>query len=242
MLRSVERTAWTVRDRLSVDTWRAILAFAADEPALDAQSGGDPAGLRGHLDTLVRRSAALAGLSAENMTRGRNWLFLDLGRRIERAIALTWLTRQMLTPADRDGSQSLQLALEIADSAMTYRYRYRGSLQVAPVLDLLLFDATNPRAVAFQVATIAGHVNALPRAIVARGQDAADVVDAMQDVLGTADPEAISRIGDDGRRFGLTALLDFLADAIPRVSDAVEDAFFRHSTAHRTGSAPRQGG
>ncbi|MGE0725600.1 MAG: circularly permuted type 2 ATP-grasp protein, partial [Alphaproteobacteria bacterium] len=239
MLDSVERTAWTVRDRLSVDTWRAILAFAAGDA--EEAVGADPAGLRGRLDRLVRRAAALAGLSAENMTRGRNWLFLDFGRRIERGIAMTWVARQLLAAADGDESQTLQHALEIADSAMTYRYRYRGSMHAAPVIDLLLLDATNPRSIAFQAATIAGHVNALPRAAGPRGRDVGDAVDSMQDVLGTADPEALAR-EVDGRRFGLVALLDFLADAFPRISDAVEDAYFRHSTARRTGSAPRRGG
>ena len=46
---------------------------------------------------------------------------------------------------------------------MTYRRRYPGSLQTAPVLDLLLADETNPRSLAFQLAALADDVDNLPR-------------------------------------------------------------------------------
>ena len=57
----------------------------------------------------------------------------------------------------------LEALLEIADSSMTYRYRYLTTLQLAPVLDLLLTDETNPRSVAFQLVALAEHVENLPR-------------------------------------------------------------------------------
>ena len=87
------------------------------------------------------------------MTRGSNWLFLDLGRRIERAVHSAWLVRQMLS-SQEDDIENIQYALEIADSAMTYRYRYLNVFQVPPAIDLLLLDPTNPRSAAFQIATI----------------------------------------------------------------------------------------
>jgi len=46
---------------------------------------------------------------------------------------------------------------------VTYRSRYRLSPQRAPVLDLLLLDETNPRALAFQLEQLSAHVDALPR-------------------------------------------------------------------------------
>src|SRR5262249_12646324 len=63
-LQTVNRPAWSVRDRLSVDTWRTVLAFTAPD-ALETSNAG---GVRGYLDSLVRRAAALSGLAAENMT------------------------------------------------------------------------------------------------------------------------------------------------------------------------------
>ena len=45
----------------------------------------------------------------------------------------------------------LESVLEIADSRMTYRSRYLANLQIPAVLDLLLTDDTNPRALAYQL-------------------------------------------------------------------------------------------
>ncbi len=46
---------------------------------------------------------------------------------------------------------------------MTYRARYRTAFQLAPVLDLLLVDESNPKSLAFQFSQLAAHVEHLPR-------------------------------------------------------------------------------
>ena len=48
----------------------------------------------------------------------------------------------------------MRLALELCDSTITYRTRYLGQLQPAPVLDLVVLDDSNPRAFAFQLRSI----------------------------------------------------------------------------------------
>jgi uncharacterized alpha-E superfamily protein len=53
--------------------------------------------------------------------------------------------------------------LEVYDSIMTYRARYRTAFQLAPVLDLLLVDESNPKSLAFQFSRLADHVAHLPR-------------------------------------------------------------------------------
>ena len=45
---------------------------------------------------------------------------------------------------------ALSMALELCDSAITYRGRYMSALQPAPVLDLVVSDISNPRALAYQ--------------------------------------------------------------------------------------------
>ena len=103
-------------------------------------------------------AATVAGLAAENMVRGGGRLFLDLGRRVERAQAIVAELARVL---DQPGAASqparlepgLRLALELRDSVITYRSRYLTVLQAAPVLDLVLADEGNPRGLAFQLAT-----------------------------------------------------------------------------------------
>jgi hypothetical protein len=105
---------------------------------------------------ILQFAATVAGLAAENMVRGGGRLFLDFGRRIERAQAITAELAQVL---DQPGAQSqpgrvetgLRLALELRDSVITYRTRYLAVMQPAPALDLILADEGNPRGLAFQL-------------------------------------------------------------------------------------------
>jgi hypothetical protein len=97
------------------------------------------------------------------MTRGQGWRFLDMGRKLERSLHTIALVRLTLGTAQGAEGPLLEALLEIADSSMTYRRRYLGSLRTAAVLDLLLADETNPRSLAFQMAALADDVEHLPR-------------------------------------------------------------------------------
>ena len=111
-------------------------------------------------------SAAMAGLAAENMVRGGGRLFLDFGRRIERAQAILSQLAQLLEQppgAVQSGrvEVALRLALELRDSVITYRSRYLATLQPAPALDLILADEGNPRGLAFQLRAVRDLLNGL---------------------------------------------------------------------------------
>lgn len=108
-------------------------------------------------DAILSFAATVAGLAAENMVRGGGRLFLDLGRRVERAQAIA---AEIARALDQPGAATqparlepgLRLALELRDSVITYRSRYLTALQAGPVLDLVLADEGNPRGLAFQLA------------------------------------------------------------------------------------------
>jgi uncharacterized circularly permuted ATP-grasp superfamily protein/uncharacterized alpha-E superfamily protein len=239
MLQAVQCTAWSVRDRLSFDTWRAIYALTPGE-GVETQNQFASAAMRSYLDTQIRRAAALSGLSAENMTRGSNWLFLDIGRRIERALHGAWLVRQMLSSQD-DDLEHIQHALEIADSAMTYRYRYLNVFQVPPAIDLLVLDPTNPRSVAFQIMTMLRHALSLPKFTSVQRKNYPKAVAAQaRDRIISADPLILAQVDDAGKRIALATLLAAVEEIMPRLSDAIADAYFQHATPHRAGAAPTE--
>ena len=229
ILRRVARTAWAARDRLSLDTWRAIYSLTNSDPGYEPAGAFDGTAARAYLDTLVRRSAALSGLADENMTRGNNWLFFDLGRRIERIVSACRLVRHTLVVADERESASIQLALEIADSAMTYSYRYRNAFQAAPAVDLLLLDASNPRAVAFQLESILRHVVELPMIteVQQRGRTRT-FAEEIHRTLSAADPYRLTERVPGGKRHGLIGLLDDIELAMIRIADDVGDSYLQH--------------
>ena len=146
----VARLTEKVRDRLTGDmyatftqTLRPARAGVEDATSLD--------GLAHAMVGIQRFTAAVAGVAAENMVRGGGWLFLDLGRRLERSRAILGEITSALdqSPARIEGG--LLLILELCDSAITYRARYLNVVQAAPVLDLVLVDQGNPRGLAFQL-------------------------------------------------------------------------------------------
>ena len=238
LLSRVEQTAWSVRDRLSLDTWRTIHALTVNDnlPALDAPF--EAAGARFYLDSLVRRAAALSGLSAENMTRGPNWLFMDLGRRLERAQHLAWLVRQTVAYPDARETEHMRILLEIADSAMTYRSRYLNVFQLVPFVDLLLLDENNPRSCAFQLAAIEENLRELPRITLAQRSDVPrTIAHEMRGAAANANPARLA-FCEAGVRPGLVELTDTITTSAAELSDAIADAYFQHASRSRTGSGP----
>lgn len=148
LTRSLLLNAAAARDRLSDDTWRFFnrLEGIVHTPQV-TPSVSD---LLRTLDTLVLHLAAFAGMQAENMTRGQGWRFLEVGRRIERG--LSGLTLLRTAAGKGEGEPALlDPLLETCDSVMTYRRRHFSRPKLDAVIDLIFFDPTNPRSVAYQV-------------------------------------------------------------------------------------------
>jgi uncharacterized alpha-E superfamily protein len=223
LLQHVGRTAWSVRDRLSMDTWRAIHAFTTSKARVENDAPFDAHGSRAYLDMLVRQAATVSGLSAENMTRGAGWLFFDLGRRVERVFSVCSLVRSTFAIADERESSAIQVALEIADSAMTYASRYRNAFQAAPAADLLLLDPLNPRGVAFQADAIAHHAASLPAIADVRQRGVASrEAERLQAMVRSADAYALAETDDAGVRTHLIAFLDDVEAVTAGIADAID--------------------
>src|SRR5262245_43261951 len=154
-LRELRRIAWHLKERLSLDTWRVLQQlesqFSAFTPANADQRYANGLDL---LDNVVLTLSAFSGLLMENTTRGSGWRFLEIGRRMERALQTAELVRCTLRSAAIELEPSLQVLLQIADSSITYRRRYPTVLQTDLVLELLVSDESNPRSLAFQLATL----------------------------------------------------------------------------------------
>lgn len=159
LLRRIHLSAFSLRDRLSSDTWRLLNRLESDARQ---RPGRLPLVLAASaLNTLVLDLAAFGGMEMENMTRGHGWIFLDFGRRIERTIGLAQMLRAVMEAGDQT-ERLLEPALEISDSVMTYRRRYFAEPSVPGLLELLVLEASNPRSLAFQIDRIEQHVCELP--------------------------------------------------------------------------------
>jgi len=238
-----QRVARTIRDWISADTWRAVAELDEELNRPHVQNGrparsgrGTLGGMVTLLDRTIMILAALNSLAADSMTRGHAWRFLDMGRRLERSIHLVSLLRTAL--ASREGAL-LQELLHIADGSMTYRRRYLATLQVAPVVDLLLTDETNPRSVVFQVATLGRHIDALPRDSGRPRTPGQTLVLTALAELRLADVAELCRPDERGDRRAVVDLLDRVGALFPALSDALSGEYFNHAAVPRQMNGPR---
>jgi uncharacterized alpha-E superfamily protein len=157
-----------------------------------------------------------------------------MGRRLERGMHTVGLLRRTLVTLSANEGPLLEALLEIADSSMTYRRRYRSSLDTAPVLDLLLADESNPRSLAFQLAALADHVENLPQETASpRRSPEQRLMMATLMHLRLADIDVLAHANDAGVRYDLDELLKKLTTDLPVLSDTITRNYLSHAQASR---------
>ena len=113
---------------------------------------------------------------------------------------------------------------------MTFRSRYLSNLQVAPVLDLLICDETNPRSIAFQFRRVHDHLNQLPSPdqYGARTQEQSIVL-SLVSLINLADVFEIAKPVKQQRRVELERLLQRIREEVPKLSDVVSGRYLIHA-------------
>jgi uncharacterized circularly permuted ATP-grasp superfamily protein/uncharacterized alpha-E superfamily protein len=208
--------ASVIRDRFSPDAWRAIndLAIMISAPLA---IGPAASAIAERVEAALRILSSLSGLAQENMTRLAGWRFLELGRRIERALLTCRLTRCFAQRGGPDGE--LDVLLELADSQISYRQRYIMIAALTPVLDLVILDPNNPRSVVFQLERIETHLGALPnRNPSGRLSPVQQITASIATRLRTVEAVAV----DD-------ALILDIEQALMKLSDAISAAYLTNT-------------
>uniref|UniRef100_UPI0011780130 alpha-E domain-containing protein n=1 Tax=Amycolatopsis kentuckyensis TaxID=218823 RepID=UPI0011780130 len=103
------------------------------------------AGPHAFLSFVEERAAMFAGLADSTMSRDDGWLFMVLGRSIERADMVVRLLLSRV--ADRASSPGWITVLRSAGAQDTYLRTYRGALDAGRVVQFLLRDRLFPRSV-----------------------------------------------------------------------------------------------
>jgi uncharacterized circularly permuted ATP-grasp superfamily protein/uncharacterized alpha-E superfamily protein len=229
-LGAAQRLGAVVRDQISLDTWRVLNQLDQALPRGRMRLG---AALEG-LNRLVLTLAAFSGLGVESMTRGQGWRFADMGRRIERGGYLAGLLRGTLVGPHAALENLLEALLEVGDVSITYRRRYLGNLQLAPVLALLLLDESNPRSLAFQLTALDAHVRRLPRdeSLPTRSPEEKLAL-AMLTRVRLLDVEDLCTPGPNATRGCLDGALRGFANDLAALSDDITRSYLSHAQASR---------
>lgn len=228
-VQSLHRTVSLIRDRLSLEGWQTLSAQSLDGLWTNDVNYPSLAALQCYLDDGLSRIAAFNGLMHENMTRNFGWSFLEMGRRLERAhnISDAILGLFPQETADQHEASALLLLLELADSFITYRSRYRLDPMLHLVLDLLMLDETNPRSIAFQLEAISSHLESLPQA--REGSELPKerrLILSLRTSVQLFDTESLAAGKSRAR---LHKILCELLEQLPRLSDAITHRYFNLS-------------
>jgi uncharacterized alpha-E superfamily protein len=212
-----------VRSSLSAENWRAITVLQRDfRRAETARSDA-----RETLDRLLLSLVSLAGFALDDMTQDDGWRLMMIGRRLERLQFLGDVLARRLAAADTPLRQELEWLLELGDSTITYRTRYRAPPVWENTIDLLVYDDHNPRALAFQWRSVNTLLIEVAESLGTRPQDALyepieDLI-ALRENAPNDDPlmvQATHRI--------LSQCLKELDAAAAQISDQLTSQHFSH--------------
>ena len=157
--------------------------------------------------------------------RDAGWHLLAAGRRVERAQQVVALIRAALVASPRGAAGRLvaETVLIATESVITHRRRHprdaAAGRGVATVLELLLSDNENPRAVAFQLAGLVDDLAGLP------GRPPAALGNAITRLAGL-DVHELSTRSADGSRPALDAALVGLEADLAALADGIAATHF----------------
>lgn len=211
-----------VRDQLSGDTWRVFSGIDRALRALRSSERDRRTGESG--GRMLTAMLSLHGITA-SMMRDAGWHMIEAGRFLERALQVCHLLASTVTArrgirADREVLESM---LTSAESIVTHRRRYRGSVRISDALDLLLLDRDNPRSIAFALASLRGHLAVMPASTGSTRPER--LLDDLETALDQLDVEALTT-SHDGHRPALEDFLGGLVAQLHQLGDAIDDQYF----------------
>jgi uncharacterized circularly permuted ATP-grasp superfamily protein/uncharacterized alpha-E superfamily protein len=223
---SVDRLAHAaraVRDQLSNDTWVVLagvereLAHSSEPP--DSLAEADAVLASAQSQTLVGM-LTLAGVAGESMVQDVGWTMMDIGKRIERGLSLTALLGATLTTVRAAAAERaiIESTLVACESSVIYRRRTVGKVSVAALAELMLFDATNPRSLVYQLERLLADLGDLPGSSGSSRPER--MVTEISTLLRRSDPAELERVSD-GRRDELAGLLTAVHSALREVADVI---------------------
>lgn len=203
---AMERAMRTVRDRLPPEhveipgRIRQLVCEGSATSAIDMIE---------KLDRVELPLAALVGFQSDRMTRDIGWHLLSAGRLVERLVNLSQAIEVFFRNAAVYTPRGFDALLVLFDSSITYRTRYQRQQDALALLDLIVRDPINPRAIAYVASALAGELSHLPD--------------------GGALGEALTRLDFSGDSIGMLVEQVAAASQIGlNVSDEISSRFFVH--------------
>ncbi|MCS6853562.1 MAG: alpha-E domain-containing protein [Elioraea sp.] len=224
---AARRNARTLRPLISTEMWRQINEFHGWVTALTEE---DIAPDRlSSLCTRIKEAVQLqTGITEGTFFRDQGWLFLELGRQIERADQTTRLLDikyHLLLPSVADVGSPLDLSqwhalLRAAAGYHAFRRVHPRGLTPASVADFLLLNGSFPRSTLLCIRRAEAMLDELRNRY---GLNVARPAERLEEVRAGLEERSIERI----IAVGLHEFLDWVQRMLISVSAEIGNAFFR---------------
>ena len=227
------RAVYAVRDPWSTDTWRVLRSMEEECASVSDRGAVSHIRMQNILDNMITAVVAFIGLNRESISREQGWMMMDIGRKIEQCLLLISMIRATLVhKTDDQVAFNLQEAvLKSHESLVNYRYKYKALIQLPLVLDLLLFDPTNPRSLIFQVERLKAYMDVLPRTGVAKklvGHER--LVFEAYTMLRLSDKDELCNVDHKGGQYKkLDEMLEQLYGMLSSVPTSISKTYFKHA-------------
>ncbi len=220
-LAAARENARGARETVSSEMWECLNSTWHGLP--NARRRVEQQGVHAFFRWVRERCAVMAGLTDATMSRDEGWLFLVLGRSIERVD----MTARLLRTHERAGGSipSWLTLLRSSGAWETFLRTYRGSLDDRHAAEFLLLDRLFPRSVFAALSAAEGCLTDLEP-----DPGRAGVATDAQRIVGRARTNLEFR-GADDLIDDLSPVLVSLERTCSQVNDAVSRRYFRQTTA-----------
>ena len=148
--------ARSIQDHITKEVWQCLNDFYhfIHEPVLLTQVvSGDPVSA---IDMLIRYCVLYNGTVNTTMTRDEGFIYLNIGKCLEKAIKTTDILRIKLTEVDIDGQQAgeapvLRYVLYSLYGFELFVKRFKGNFNVQNVLQLCVYNTDFPHSVMYNL-------------------------------------------------------------------------------------------
>jgi uncharacterized alpha-E superfamily protein len=223
-LKAVFLAASCVRERLSPEHWSLIEQAQNTILQPDVTDRHDPVQAQRVLVRTSQLMAALTGAQTDRMSRDDGWRLLSIGRHIERLDFLAYALASAVRSGALQEQAGFDAVLALFDSTISFHAQYQQSRTVGALLELLLTNADNPRALAWVAHTLRGRLARMGGLAEGRTQGLADRVPRLANAeLRLLCPDGFHTSPD------LLLLLQDCRDAAREISDKLNALFFAHS-------------
>ena len=235
-LRALQQTASTLRERLSTEHWHAIQQcveqFTQNCLPLNGQPHNSAVLAIQALDAASHALAGITGSQTDRMTRDEGWQLLSIGRHVERlgflasALNLALQTGALTTDdPHHDSTTPFNAVLALFDSTITFHARYQESRDIESLLELLVMDTNNPRALTWVSRSLRSRLKKLAQAPSDETNALAQLVpDVQQWTL-----DQLVQQDDSGQLSKLRECLQDCTEAAWQISDAISAQYFNHT-------------